>query len=163
MPVIQAEIEIAAPPEVVFDVAQSYMLRRKWDPFLRELELRQGDGTRRGDRVWVRAWTGLTMEVEYVNVDRPHAVAMRMVHGPWFFELFAGSWLFHATPAQGTRVVFRYNFRSRFGAARVLVDAVIERIFRRDLRARLTGLKHGIEVDGLSCRPRPARRSTARR
>jgi ribosome-associated toxin RatA of RatAB toxin-antitoxin module len=150
MPVVQAEIEIAAAPEAVFDLAQSYELRLRWDPFLRALEQRQGSGEpSRGDRVWVRSWTGLTMEVEYVHVDRPRSVAMRMLHGPWFFELFAGTWLFHPLPSGGTRVVFRYNFRTRPRRASVLFEPIIERVFRRDIRARLAGLKRGVEVDGL--------------
>ena len=155
MPVVQADIEIAAAPAAVFDLAQSYELRLLWDPFLRALELRRGSGEpSRGDRVWVRSWTGLTMEVEYVHVERPRSVAMRMVHGPWFFELFAGTWLFQALPAGGTRVVFRYSFRTRPRAAGILFDAIIERVFRRDVRARLIGLKRAIEVDGLLERQR---------
>jgi ribosome-associated toxin RatA of RatAB toxin-antitoxin module len=150
MPVVQAEVEIAAAPEAVFDLAQSYELRLRWDPFLRALEQRKGSGEpTRGDRVWVRSWTGLTMEVEYGNVRRPHSVAMHMLDGPWFFELFAGTWLFHALPSGGTRVVFRYNFRTRPRLAAVLLDPIIERVFQRDIRARLAGLKRGIELERL--------------
>ena len=150
MPIVQAEIEISAAPESVFDLAQSYELRLLWDPFLRALELRQGNGTpARGDRVWVRSWTGLTMVVEYVNVSRPHSVAMRMLEGPLFFEMFAGTWLFHRLPSGGTRAVFRYNFRTRPRVTGILLDPIIDVVFRRDVRARLAGLKRGIEVDRL--------------
>jgi ribosome-associated toxin RatA of RatAB toxin-antitoxin module len=155
MPVVQAEIAIDAAPEAVFDLAQSYERRLLWDPFLRALELRKGNGDpARGDRVWVRSWTGLAMEVEYGNVRRPDSVAMYMLHGPWFFERFAGSWLFHALPSGGTRVVFRYSFRTRPRLARVVLDPIIERVFQRDIRARLAGLKRGIEVDRLHERSR---------
>jgi len=149
MPIVQAEIEISAPSESVFDLAQSYELRLLWDPFVRALELRQGNGTSAGDRVWVRSWTGLTMVVEFVNVNRPHSVAMRMLQGPWFFEMFAGTWLFHGLPTGGTRAVFRYNFRTRPRMTGALFDPIVEVVFRRDIRARLTGLKRGIEVDRL--------------
>jgi uncharacterized protein YndB with AHSA1/START domain len=150
MPIVQAEIEIAAPPEAVFDVAQSYELRLRWDPFLRDIEqVEKGRNPKEGDRVWVRAWTGLTMDVEYLHVKRPHSVAMQMIRGPWFFERFAGTWLFHAVGSSATRAVFRYNFRTRPRAARALLDPIVERIFCRDVRARLAGLKRGIEVDGL--------------
>ena len=157
MPIVQAEIEIAAPPGAVFDLAQSYELRLLWDPFLRDLKPlhRDGDPTREV-RVWVRSWTGLTMEVEYVNINRPHSVAMRMLRGPWFFEMFAGTWLFQLLPSGDTRVVFRYNFRTRPRVARVLVDPIIERVFHRDIRARLAGLKRGIEVDRLLERMSPS-------
>jgi uncharacterized protein YndB with AHSA1/START domain len=151
MPVVQAEIEIAAPPEAVFDVAQSYDLRLLWDPFLRALQIRRGTGDpARGDQVWVRAWTGLTMEVEYVNVQRPHSVAMRMTRGPRFFEMFAGSWLFHRLPSGATRTVFRYSFRTQPRVAGTLLDPIIASVFRRDIRGRLAGLKRGIEVDRLA-------------
>ena len=155
MPIVQAEIEIQAPPEAVFDVSQSYALRMAWDPFLRKLEQRRGTGDPvRGDRVWVRAWTGLSMEVEYVNIERPTAVAMRMLHGPFFFQLFAGSWLFHALPNAATRVLFRYNFKTRPRAISRLIDPLIARVFGRDIRARLAGLKRGIEIDRLHERMR---------
>src|SRR4051794_21570541 len=64
MPIVQAEIEIAASPD---DVAQSYGLRVLWDPFLREINQVRGSGSpARSDRVWVRTWTGVAME--YLNV-----------------------------------------------------------------------------------------------
>jgi hypothetical protein len=47
----------------------------------------------------------------------PANVGMKMVEGPWFFELFAGGWRF--APVDGgarTRATWRYNFRRWPGA-----------------------------------------------
>ncbi|WP_434420661.1 hypothetical protein [Nannocystis pusilla] len=45
-----------------------------------------------GVRVWVRARNGLAMEVEYITVNAPEQVAMKMTEGPWLFRQFSGAW-----------------------------------------------------------------------
>jgi ribosome-associated toxin RatA of RatAB toxin-antitoxin module len=113
MQTVEDRIVIRGPAEGVFDLAQDYDLRLKWDPFLREMRFLDGATVAAvGVKVWVRAWTGLTMTVEYVSLDRPRVVAMKMLRGPWFFRAFAGSWRF--TPTEGgTEVEFRYAFEAR--------------------------------------------------
>ena len=146
MQTVEDRIHIRAPQAALFDLAQDYGLRLKWDPFLRAMRFL--DGAREaapGVRVWVRAWTGLTMTVEYVTVNRPHVVAMRMLEGPFFFLQFAGSWRFEAVSDTGTEVVFRYAFQTRWAWLRWLLDPVIRRVFRRDIRGRLRGLKRAAE------------------
>jgi hypothetical protein len=102
-----------------------------------------------GVKVWVRAWTGLTMTVEYVSLDRPRVVAMKMLRGPWFFRAFAGSWRF--TPTEGgTEVEFRYAFEARGRWLGWVLHPLIRWVFRRDIRARLRGLQHGVEVERLA-------------
>src|SRR5262249_28397862 len=98
-----------------------------------------------GVRVWVRAWTGLTMEVEYVSVNPPDAVAMKMLRGPFFFEKFAGTWLFRPAPGGLTQVIFRYSFATRWPWLRWAIDPPVRAAFRRDIRARLHGLKRTAE------------------
>src|SRR5437764_12090787 len=99
MPVVEDSVLIAAPQGPLFALSQDYALRREWDPFVRDLKFLGGAAEAAvGVRVWVRAWTGLTMEVEYVSVNAPETVAMRMVRGPFFFEKFAGTWLFRPGP-----------------------------------------------------------------
>src|SRR5438093_12442577 len=93
MPVVEESLLIRAPQQPLFDLAQDYRLRLKWDPFLRDLRFL--DDAREpaiGVRIWVKAWTGLTMVVEYVGLKRPDMVAMEMVEGPVLFQQFAGSW-----------------------------------------------------------------------
>ncbi len=72
MPVIERSVEIRAPREALFDLAQDYYVRTEWDPFLREMRFLGGArAAAPGVRVMVRARNGLSMEVEYVTVVRP--------------------------------------------------------------------------------------------
>ncbi len=102
-----------------------------------------------GVRVWVKAWTGLTMVVEYVGLNRPEVVAMKMVEGPIFLRQFAGSWRFQPHPSGSTEVIFRYVFETRWQRLRWLFNPIFGWVFGRDLRERLWGLKRGVEQSGL--------------
>ena len=146
MPIVEAEIEVGAAQADVYDLAQDYGLRLRWDPFLREMRFR--DGAREaavGVKVWVRAKNGLTMEVVYITLDRPASVAMKMTDGPRLFERFAGSWRFERVADASTRVIFRYNFETRWPWLRPLLNRAVGLVFARDIRARLDGLKRGAE------------------
>jgi hypothetical protein len=97
-------VEIRAPRGALFDLAQDYYVRTEWDPFLREMRFLDGaTEAAPGVRVRVRAKNGLSMEVEYVTVARPERVAVRITRGPFFFENFAGSWLFQDAGGGVTR------------------------------------------------------------
>jgi ribosome-associated toxin RatA of RatAB toxin-antitoxin module len=149
MPIVSATIEIAAPPGALFALSQDYGLRRAWDPFIREMRFL--DGAKKageGVRVAGRAWNGMTMEVRFTSFRPPRSVAMRMTRGPWFFAQFAGTWVFEPTGA-GSRVTFRYFFRTKPALFRSILEPIIAWAFRRDIEARLRGLKRGAEVDGL--------------
>jgi ribosome-associated toxin RatA of RatAB toxin-antitoxin module len=153
MPAVEAAITIAASPGPLFALAQDYALRLEWDPFLAEMRFLNGAmEAAPGVRVWVRAHNGLTMEVEYVTVKPPHVVAMKMLRGPLMFERFAGSWQFEEIAPGQTRVTFRYVFATRWPWLRCLLDPVIRRNLRHDIRARLRGLKQGAEQQGLLLR-----------
>jgi hypothetical protein len=153
MPVVEDSITIAAPAAGLFALSQDYALRRAWDPFVRDMRFLGGaTEAGRGVRVWVRAWTGLTMEVEFTGFRPPAAVAMRMRRGPWFLERFAGTWLFKPRPAGGTTVTFRYAFTVRGRWLRPLLHPIVAWVFRRDVQARLRGLKRGAEQDSLLAR-----------
>lgn len=158
MPVVEREIHIDAPRDAVYTLTQDYYLRLEWDPFLRDLRFLDGaTGPAPGVRVWVRARNGLQMLVEYLTVDAPARVAVRMVKGPFFFENFAGTWLFKADPAGGTRAVFRYGFRTRWSWLRPVLDRAIELVFARDIAARVAALKHAVEKTDLVERALAAR------
>ena len=152
MPVVEASLLIHAPQPPLFDLAQDYRLRLRWDPFLRDMRF-LGDAREAavGVRVWVRAWTGLAMTVEYVGLKRPEMVAMKMVEGPVLFRQFAGSWRFQSRPGGdgATEVIFRYVFETRWPPLRWLLDPIVGWVFVRDIRKRLRGLKSGAEADGL--------------
>jgi len=144
MPIVESTIEIQADATELFDLSQDYALRTTWDPFVREMRFLHGAQVPEvGTQVWVKAHNRLTMEVEFVVMNRPHTVAMKMTRGPFFFERFAGTWKFKST-AQGTTVVtFRYNFRVK--GLRLLMDPIITLLFKRDVRLRLEGLKRAVE------------------
>ena len=150
MPVIERSVEIRAPRGALFDLAQDYYVRSEWDPFTRDLRFLDGaTEPAPGVRVRVRARNGLSMEVEYVTVKRPERVAVRITRGPFFFENFAGSWVFHDAGEGVTRVVFRYSFRTRWSWLRPVLDPVISAVFGRDIAARVRGLKHAAEETDL--------------
>jgi ribosome-associated toxin RatA of RatAB toxin-antitoxin module len=142
MPIVESATAISAPRDKLFALAQDYGLRLRWDPFLREMRFLEGaERAAVGVRVWVKARNGLTMEVKYVTLREPEYVAMTMVHGPSFFQHFAGSWRFKVSGPNETTVTFRYAFSTRYPVIRPLLDAIITRVFLRDIRARLRSLK----------------------
>ena len=150
MPIVRESLLIHATQLQLFDLAQDYRLRLKWDPFLRELRfLNDAREAAVGVRVWVRAWTNMTMVVEYVGMKRPEMVAMKMVKGPVLFRQFAGSWRFVSRPDDSTEVIFQYIFQTRWRRVRWLFDPIVSWMFARDVRERLRGLKRGAERGGL--------------
>lgn len=151
MPVVQDSLLIVAPQEPLFRLLQDYGLRLRWDPFLREMKFLDGATEAAvGVRTVVRAWNGLRMETIYTTLQSPDVVAMKMTQGPHFFTQFAGSWrLEPATEPDTIKVTFRYSFTTRWPLLRRALDPVIQRVFLRDIRGRLRGLKRGAEQDGL--------------
>jgi len=146
MPIVEGSRVIAAPPAALFALSQDYALRRRWDPFVREVRFLGGAREAgKGGRVWVRAWTGLAMEVEFTSFHPPVSVAMKMRKGPWFLGPFAGTWLFRPHAGGGTDVTFRYSVTARWRWIRPLLDPILAWVFSRDVRARLQGLKWGAE------------------
>ena len=150
MPIVQESLLIRAPQQQLFDLAQDYGLRLKWDPFLRDMRfLDDAREAAVGVRVWVRAWTRMTMVVEYIGLKRPDMVAMKMLEGPALFRQFAGSWRFLPHADGSTEVIFRYHFETRWPRLRRLLDPAVAWVFGRDIRKRLRGLKRGAESGGL--------------
>ncbi len=150
MPLVEASIVIAGPAEGLFALSQDYTLRRAWDPFVCDMRFLDGAAAfGAGVRVWVRAWTGLTMEAVVTSFRPPRSVAMKMMRGPWFLNQFAGTWLFKARADGSTEVIFRYRITARWRRLRPVLDPVIAWVFRRDVRARLRGLQLAAEQGNL--------------
>jgi ribosome-associated toxin RatA of RatAB toxin-antitoxin module len=147
MPTVQTSIEIDAPSDKLFALAQDYGLRLEWDPFLREMQFQDGATEAAvGVRVRVRAKNGLSMEVRYITLKPPEQVAMTMVEGPPFFRQFSGAWLFKALSPRRTRVTFRYHFATRPALLGPVLDPVIGKVLMRDMEKRLAGLKASAET-----------------
>ena len=146
MPTVDASVVVAAPRDKLFALAQDYGARLRWDPFLTDMKFRHGATEAAvGVQVWVKARNRLSMTIEYITLDRPSVVAMKMIDGPFFLRKFSGAWLFREHDLDRTHVTFRYNFQCRLGPANLVVHPLIARVFRRDIEARLRGLKHSAE------------------
>lgn len=156
---VESFIDIAAPQADLFALAQDYALRLEWDPFLAAMKF-EGGATEAavGVGVWVKAKSGLTMDVEYTSLHAPDSVATKMTRGPWFFNSFAGAWRFKAIGAQLTRVTFRYSFTVQPAALSFLIEPLVRRIFQHDIIKRLEGLKRSAETTDIPERMRDEKR-----
>jgi hypothetical protein len=137
-------------PEALFALTQDYGRRLEWDPFLRSAALVGGAAQAGpGVRAYCVAHNGLGMETEYVSFNPPAAAAVKMTRGPWFIGGFAGSWRFLPEADGRTRVVFRYSVRARPAWLQPLLNPVLVRVFGREVRRRLEGLRAFVERDGV--------------
>jgi hypothetical protein len=150
MPIIADSIHIDAPPDGPFALSQHCNLRTEWDPAVRSMHFLDGaQGPAVGVRVRVRTRLGLTVEIQFFSFQPPTSAAMKMTRGPWFFRRFAGACLVKPTPAGRTEVTFRYAFTTRWRWLGWLLDPIIGRILRSDVREQLLGLKWAVERAGL--------------
>lgn len=145
MAIIEESIDVVAPVDRVFAVSQDYAVRYDWDPFPRHIELLDvADAARPGARTLIVGRNGLSMIVDVVQVRPPEVAAIVLSKGPRIFRRFAGSWIFKPKHA-GTLVRFRYLVRLRWRRVPAISERIAASIFRRDVRARLLGLKHYCE------------------
>lgn len=94
MAVVESKQFIHAPRDDVYQASQDYDQRTAWDPFPDAITLANPElGVCVNQRAFVKARSGLSMEVEFIQVS-PRSTAIRMVQGPVFLDRFAGSWLF---------------------------------------------------------------------
>jgi len=146
MPVVEAVTTVPVPPDLAFAVSQTTApIRYRWDPFVREQHFTDG-ATRpgKGVRTFTRSRHGLGMVSEYVSYAPPSHVGMKMVRGPWFFEVFAGGWRFAPAPEPGhTIATWRYSFRCRPGFIRPIADRIGVWLLRRDIHRRIAGYAEG--------------------
>ena len=138
----ERSIVVAAPRPWLFELMQDYDRRLDWDVFLSEARLVDATQAGKGVRAWCVDRSGRGMETEYVSFDPPNRVAVRMTQGPWYFERFAGAWIYEDDPA-GTRVIFRYHLQT----PRWLLggDRLLARVFAHQMTKRLTVLKQRLE------------------
>jgi ribosome-associated toxin RatA of RatAB toxin-antitoxin module len=146
MPTFERSALVRADAAALFDLMQDYDRRLKWDPFLREARLLGATAAGLGVRAWCVDQRGRGMETEYVSFDRPHRVAVKMTRGPWIFRKFAGAWIYEPVEDGLTRVTFKYHVEARVRFGR-LGDAVLARVFAREMDARLKALARAVEDD----------------
>jgi hypothetical protein len=134
-------------PDALFALTQDYGRRLQWDPFLRSAELVGGaKEAGLGVRAYCVAHSRLGMETEYVSFTPPKVAAVKMTRGPWFIGGFAGSWRFFPEADGRTRVVFRYSVQARPRWLQPLLNPVLVRVFSREVRRRLEGLRSFVEA-----------------
>lgn len=147
MAIIEHSIEINAAQDVVYRISQDYNVRFDWDPFPDRLEMLDGGDylAERGKRVYVRSKLGLSMVVEFVQVNPPSRAAIAMVSGPLFLKKFAGTWIFQPLSSECTLAKFRYALEAKPALLRPLIEALAVAYFRRTVRKRLLALKQYCE------------------
>ncbi|WP_409331848.1 SRPBCC family protein [Trujillonella humicola] len=145
MAVVEAEVVVPVAPAVAFAVSQTTgEARYRWDPFVREQHFLDGASVPgKGVRTATRSRHGLGMVSEYVSFAPPSHVGMRMVQGPWFLSVFAGSWRFTPVPGGGTRAVWRYAFRCRPSWLAPVAERIGTAVLGRDIRRRIAGFARG--------------------
>ena len=148
MPTVEAEVLVPVPAAVAFAVSQTHgAVRYRWDPFVREQHFLDGaTEPDKGVQTFTRQRFGFSMVSEYVSFAPPTNVGMKMVKGPWFFDIFGGGWRF--TPVgDGTRVTWRYNFRCRPALLRPVAHPIGRWLLGREIRRRIRGYAAGCVDD----------------
>ncbi|WFE24057.1 SRPBCC family protein [Solwaraspora sp. WMMD937] len=146
MPVVEAVVTVPVPPDLAFAVSQTTTpVRHRWDPFIRAQHFVNGAARPgKGVRTFTRSRHGLTMLSEYVSYAPPTNVGMKMVRGPWFFEMFAGGWRFAPASEPGhTVATWRYSFRCRPAPLRPVADRIGVWLLGRDIHRRIAGYATG--------------------
>ncbi|WP_412538452.1 SRPBCC family protein [Longispora sp. K20-0274] len=146
MPVVEATVVVPVPPELAFAVSQTTApVRYRWDRFIRRQYFLDAATTpARGVRTFTRSRLGASMVSEYVSYHPPSHVGMKMVRGPWFFEVFAGGWRFAPAELPGhTVATWRYNFRCRPGWLRPVAERIGVWLLGREIRRRIAGYARG--------------------
>jgi len=146
VPTVQAEVLVPVRPALAFAVSQTHgEVRYRWDPFVREQHfLARAAEPGKGVQTFTRQRFGLSMISEYVSYSPPTNVGMKMVQGPWFFDLFGGGWRFTPTDDEGrTRVTWRYNFRCRPSFLRPIAHPLGRWLLGREIRRRIDGYAAG--------------------
>lgn len=142
MALVEYELIINAPQTAVYAVSQDYSVRYQWDPFPEKIELLGGaTEVGIGVKTLVVAKSGLTMEVEFVQVAPPTTAAIVMTKGPAFIKSFGGSWVFKPITANSTKAKFRYSIKTKKWAIPIISEYVASLYFKRAVKARLAGLK----------------------
>ena len=139
---LQQSAEIAATPEILFDLTQDYGRRLDWDSYLKEARLIDAKRPGVGVHAWCVATNGFGMETRYVSFRPPSACAVEMVRGPWLLKAFSGSWRFEPVGPCRTRVEFIYSLAGR----PAFLTRVLAKIFDHDTRRRLAALRRAAEV-----------------
>src|SRR5258708_7894577 len=98
---VRASIQIQKPVAEVFDYTQNWQHRMDWDASILGVEVKQEEPHR---LVQVRASGGMSFQIEYKHIDRPHLTSLVMTdhHPSWLMNGGGGSWQYEDVEG-GTR------------------------------------------------------------
>jgi Polyketide cyclase / dehydrase and lipid transport len=132
----------------VFRLLHDYGRRLEWDTLLREARITSGHAV---------AGLGVTalcvgkplfgrigIETEYITFEEGRIAAVRMINRPLFFERFAAS-IRHEAAAEGSRLIYRFQFSAKPGWLRWLLEPVMGWWLERETRQRLEALAAFLE------------------
>lgn len=133
--------------EFLFALSQDYGQRLEWDSFLTEAYL-IGNASAAGIGVdsFCRNRSGAGMVSRYISYKPPHVAAVTMIKGPWILARFSGSWNFKQSAPGQSMVSFTYNFKTRPVFLRWLLEPMVARLYRKDMRQRLAAFKAWAEA-----------------
>jgi len=145
MPIVEREIVIHRPIEVVFDFVADGRNEPQYNPDSLHTEQLTEDALGRGTQYRSAGrMMGRQIEVVYelTAYERPHRLALRLIQPPPMMAL-QGTQTFGALP-EGTQIQWRYDVMPR-GAGK-LMSPLIARMFGQRLDRTLRNLKHVLET-----------------
>lgn len=143
---VSVSVTVARSAETLFWLSQDYTRRLEWDKYLSEAYL-LGSATAAaaGVESFCKNRSGSVLVSRYISFSPPSHAAVQMISGPWVLSKFGGTWRFDGIDKRCTRVRFIYNFKARPAALGWLIEPIIGRLYRRDMRRRLTAFKRWAE------------------
>jgi hypothetical protein len=134
---ITESVEVARPPEAVFDFTQDYGRRTSWDATVVRADVLERDPP----RLRVELAGGVSAVFQYRLFRRPERTSMAMVDvRSWWMEGGGGSWQYVATPT-GTRWTATNSITLRSGPLGSLLRPLVVRQARSALRAAMRRAK----------------------
>jgi uncharacterized protein YndB with AHSA1/START domain len=139
---VEVTVEIAAPPDAVWDYTQDYAHRTAWDRTIHEARVEAEHPER---IVWVRG-AGFVCRFRYKLFDRPHRTSLAMVDlRSLLFAGGGGSWSYEPVPG-GTRwtQIGTLVFRNRLVA--FFLAPLVRWMLERSTRTAMQVAKRTIEA-----------------
>ena len=154
---IRESIEVARPPDVVFDFTQDYGRRPEWDATVLRATVLEAEPP----RVEVQLAGGVRAVFEYRLFRRGLRTSMAMNDvSSWWMAGGGGSWDYEATPG-GTRWTATNSIVLRSGLLNWLIGPRVERQARSALRDAMRKAKVMMEADATEQAPSPAEAASA--
>jgi ligand-binding SRPBCC domain-containing protein len=145
MRVLSEQVEIAAPPDLVWQALADFGDVAAWAPYMRISHLvgdqERGVGTRRA----MQHELGFRFEERVTAWTEGEGFAFDVLRAPWPMDAVRESWRI-AAHGSGTRVTTRVEYGMKVGAAGALLDwSLVRFIVSREMRSGLRGLKEYLE------------------